>query len=93
MYDRVALGRLLRNAREQRGMTITALGGAVGVTCSYLSDIERGEKNISPEMLDAIARVLSLRGPAYRQLFVTRGRLPPHVERHFMARPWPHRPP
>lgn len=92
MYDRVALGRLLRDARERREMTLTALGDAVGVTCAYLSDIERGQKSIPPETLDAIAGVLSLRGEAYRQLFVTRGRLPPHVEQHFMERPWPRRP-
>lgn len=92
MYDRVALGRLLRDARERSAMTLSALGDAVGVTCAYLSDIERGQKSIPPETLDRVAGVLSVRGAAYRTLFRLRGRLPPHVERHFMERPWPKRP-
>lgn len=92
MYDRAALGRLLRTAREQQGLTITAVGAAVGVTCAYLSDIERGEKTIPPETLERIAEVLSLRGAAYRNLFRARERLPPYVEAHYMERPWPRRP-
>lgn len=92
MYDRVALGRLLRDAREKTGMTQTAVGASLGVTCAFISQVEMGAKTISPETLDRAARVLSVRGAGYRALFRMRQRLPPHVERHFMERPWPRRP-
>lgn len=46
--------------REYRGMTQEALGEAVGVGKSYISQIEAGKKTGSMQVLKALAEVLSL---------------------------------
>ena len=61
----------------------------IGTGLSYVSNVESGQSAISPETLEKLVEVLSLDEQDYRRAFEYRGRLPPHVERHFMAAPWP----
>ncbi len=51
-------------AREERGLTKTALARKVGVTLSLISEIEKGTRNAHPEMIRRLAK--ALRVPAYR---------------------------
>jgi transcriptional regulator with XRE-family HTH domain len=59
MLLRHALGEQLRHARRDSGMSIRALSAAAGVSIGYLSEIERGRKEVSSEILAAICRALS----------------------------------
>lgn len=45
--------------REYRGMTMTELANAVGVSQGYLSDIESGKKDGSVKVIKAIADALN----------------------------------
>lgn len=88
-YQREALGRLLHDARNKRGLRLLDVATQIGTGLSYVSNVESGDSTVSPETLDKLAEVLSLDERDYRRAFEYRGRLPPHVERHFMAAPWP----
>ena len=51
------LGKEIRSARTQRGDRLSDLSG---VSPQYLSEIERGMKDPSSEMIDAIAGALGM---------------------------------
>ncbi|HEV8352922.1 MAG TPA: helix-turn-helix transcriptional regulator, partial [bacterium] len=48
-------GRAVRSIREERGMTLEALAEAAGVSASYLSEVERGLKRPSTDVVAKIA--------------------------------------
>lgn len=54
------LGKRLRAARKERGLTLAQLGQQVGLSVSYLSQVERGATMPSLPKLTAIARTLSV---------------------------------
>jgi transcriptional regulator with XRE-family HTH domain len=54
-----ALGKAIRQLREERGMTQEALAHAAGVTVGHLSTIERGHSNPTWATVKAIADGLS----------------------------------
>ncbi len=55
----------LRQARVQAGVSLRAMARAAGYSAPYVSDLERGHRELSPTMLDAfeqaIARLRALR--------------------------------
>lgn len=53
-----ALGRAIRQLREERGMTQEALAHAAGVTVGHLSTIERGHSNPTWATVKAISAAL-----------------------------------
>ncbi len=55
---RHALGQVLRDLRSRRGLTLQAAGSLAGVSFTYISQVERGHKEISSELLAALAPVL-----------------------------------
>lgn len=57
---REALGRQLRGEREFRGERIADVAGRAGVSPQYLSELERGKKDPSSEMLEALAGALDI---------------------------------
>jgi transcriptional regulator with XRE-family HTH domain len=57
---RWAIGTVLRRARQRQGMTLRDLAAASGVSVPYLSEIERGRKEASSEVLSSICRALGL---------------------------------
>jgi transcriptional regulator with XRE-family HTH domain len=57
---RVALGTLLRRRREEAEQSLSGLAGAADVSPAYLSEVERGLKDISSDRLVAIARALEV---------------------------------
>ena len=62
---KVRLGQVVRELRKQRGLTQAALGKAVGVTVSQISNIEVGHTPPSLDTLTRIARALRARLPEF----------------------------
>jgi transcriptional regulator with XRE-family HTH domain len=58
---REAVGRELREERRTAGRTLADVAGEAGVSTQYLSEIERGRKEPSSEVLGAVAGALGLR--------------------------------
>lgn len=57
---RELVGQVLRDARAKRGETQRDVAGRAGVSVQYLSEIERGRKEPSSEMLAAVGGALEL---------------------------------
>lgn len=57
---REAVGHELRRERSDRGERLSDVAGRAGVSVPYLSEVERGRKEPSSDVLAAIARALDL---------------------------------
>ncbi|MGW4947648.1 helix-turn-helix domain-containing protein [Actinoplanes sp. NPDC004185] len=57
---RSAIGTVLRRLRHQQGRTLQDVADAAGVSLPYLSEIERGRKEASSEILASICAALGL---------------------------------
>ncbi|MFI6867557.1 helix-turn-helix domain-containing protein [Nocardia sp. NPDC050406] len=55
---REALGQRLRTIRQEQGSTLVETAGRAGVSPQYLSEVERGRKEPSSEMIEAMAGAL-----------------------------------
>lgn len=55
---REALGQRLRSMRQEQGETLVETAGRAGVSPQYLSEVERGRKEPSSEMIAAMAGAL-----------------------------------
>jgi transcriptional regulator with XRE-family HTH domain len=60
MLMRDAIGTVLRRLRTERGTTLRALSEESRISIPYLSEIERGRKEASSEILAALCRVLEI---------------------------------
>ncbi|ANF32463.1 transcriptional regulator [Leifsonia xyli] len=60
MLLRHAIGSVLRRIRTERGTTLRELSEHSRVSVPYLSEIERGRKEASSEILAALCRVLGV---------------------------------
>jgi transcriptional regulator with XRE-family HTH domain len=58
---REAVGQELRDERQDVGRTLADVADEAGVSTQYLSEIERGRKEPSSEVLQAVAGALGLR--------------------------------
>ncbi|MCL3861572.1 helix-turn-helix domain-containing protein [Actinotalea sp. K2] len=58
---RSLLGAVLRHHRLAQGRTLREVAGRAQVSVAYLSEIERGRKEVSSEVLGAVCRSLDLR--------------------------------
>ncbi len=54
------LGDVLRGARMQRGMTLRELSAQARVSLGYISEIERGQKEASSELLASLCQAMDL---------------------------------
>ena len=66
---RVHLGVVLRAMRVEQGKTLREISQGANVSLGYLSEIERGCKEVSSEMLAAICEALG--EPLWRVLIMT----------------------
>jgi transcriptional regulator with XRE-family HTH domain len=57
---RSALGEVLRGVRMQRSMTLRELSAGARVSLGYISEIERGQKEASSELLAALCEALDV---------------------------------
>ena len=55
------LGAALRAARQRQGRTLRDVSEVAGVSLGYLSEVERGRKEASSELLVAICGALGVR--------------------------------
>src|SRR5256885_559069 len=69
-------GSLIRDRRQERGITLTALAAGLGLTKSYLSMLEIGHRSPADEQFDALAQALEIPADVLR---VAAGRLPADV--------------
>ncbi|GAB2769179.1 helix-turn-helix domain-containing protein [Terrabacter sp. AAH1] len=70
---REVYGRLLRGLRTRQGRTLAEVAARAGISVAYLSEVERGLKEPSSEVLEAIcisldSSIMSLVGAAHRDL-------------------------
>ncbi|MEO6997102.1 MAG: helix-turn-helix transcriptional regulator [Terracoccus sp.] len=76
---REVYGPLIRRLRTRQGRTLTEVAARAGVSVAYLSEIERGLKEPSSEVLEAVCAALGssivhLVGAAHRELVIESGR-------------------
>lgn len=57
---RDAVGQILRSARSEQGRTLRDVAHDARVSLGYLSEVERGQKEASSELLSAICSALGL---------------------------------
>jgi len=74
------VGAILRQQREEQGRTLRDVAEHARVSIAYLSEIERGRKEASSEVLAAVCRALGLRlvdlvGTAHARLALVEGRV------------------
>ncbi|WP_143515661.1 helix-turn-helix domain-containing protein [Pseudooceanicola marinus] len=50
----------IRELRKERGLTLAALAGMVGISTPHLSDIERGKKNLNNHLIMRVAEALDV---------------------------------
>ena len=58
---REVVGDVLRDERHRQGRTLADVAEAAAVSLPYLSEIERGRKDVSSDVLGAVAGALDLR--------------------------------
>lgn len=59
MLYRNALGEVLRETRTEQRRTLRWVSQQARIALGYLSEVERGQKEISSELLDSVATALS----------------------------------
>jgi transcriptional regulator with XRE-family HTH domain len=70
---REVVGKRLRERRQHRGSTLTETAARAGISPQYLSELERGRKDPSSEILAAVVGALGtsmaeISGQAYHDL-------------------------
>ena len=55
---RAELGEVLRSLRQSQGRTLREVSSSAQVSLGYLSEVERGQKEASSELLEAICSAL-----------------------------------
>lgn len=57
---REALGGVLREERMRRGLTLRELSGRARISLGYISEVERGQKEASSELLSSLCDALEM---------------------------------
>ena len=63
MIYRHALGQVIREERLAQSKTLRTISGTGRIALGYLSEVERGDKEVSSEIFEGIANALGI--PAY----------------------------
>lgn len=76
---REVFGRVLRQERTRQGRTLAEVAGEAGVSTQYLSEVERGRKEASSEVLSSVCDALGgsmieFVGGVHRELLGSRPR-------------------
>lgn len=58
MHLNIAIGDAIRTARMEKGMTLRDLSAKSHISLGYLSEVERGTKDVSSVVLDCVSRGL-----------------------------------
>lgn len=78
------LGAYIRQARVRQGVTLRQLASRLGITPSYLSDIENDRRVPAQEVLEGISRHLRL---DLDELLARAGRLDPETQEYLKRSP------
>ena len=78
---RTALGEVLREERQEQDRTLADVAESAAVSLPYLSEVERGRKDVSSEVLTAIAGALELDVPTVLERTARRLRVRAGVQR------------
>lgn len=78
------LGEVLREYRQRQGRTLREVSSDARVSLGYLSEVERGQKEASSELLSSICKALNVPLSHVLRLVADRvdfseGRIPPHM--------------
>lgn len=57
---RELMGEILRAERAEQGQTLRQVAAQAGISLGYLSEVERGQKEASSELLAAICQALQM---------------------------------
>jgi transcriptional regulator with XRE-family HTH domain len=57
---RLEIGDVLRSHRQRQGKTLRQVAAKASVALGYLSEVERGQKEVSSEILASVAEALSV---------------------------------
>lgn len=57
---RQEIGDVLRTHRQERGQTLRQVASKASVALGYLSEVERGQKEVSSEILASVAEALEV---------------------------------
>jgi transcriptional regulator with XRE-family HTH domain len=57
---RQEIGDVLRSHRQRQGQTLRQVAGKASVALGYLSEVERGQKEVSSEILASVAEALAV---------------------------------
>ncbi len=60
MLVRQEIGDVLRTHRQRQGRTLRQVAGSASVALGYLSEVERGQKEASSEILSSVADALGV---------------------------------
>ncbi len=82
--SRRPLGDRIRQARERSGVRLRALAAELGISPSYLSDIENGKRTPAHRLLVEICRRLRL---DLDELLAAAGKLDPETRRYLRRSP------
>ncbi len=66
---RQEIGDVLRDFRLQKGRTLRQVASKASVALGYLSEVERGQKEASSEILASVAEALTQYVTAHRPVF------------------------
>lgn len=86
---RETLGRLLRTRREAAGRTLTAVAEAAELSPAFLSEVERGLKDVSTDRLVHLAHALDV---SAAEIYLNLARELGGGSSSTEARAWPHDP-
>ena len=75
---RTIIGEVLRDERHRQDRSLADVAGAAAVSLAYLSEVERGRKEISSDLLDAVTTALEL--PLVEVLERSADRLRPRMQ-------------
>lgn len=78
---RTALGEVLREERREQERTLADVAESAAVSLPYLSEVERGRKDVSADLLGAIAAALELDVPTVLERTARRLRTSAGVQR------------
>lgn len=78
MLVRSTIGEVLKDLRLEQGKTLRTISADARVALGYLSELERGQKEASSEILDALAFALGV--PTYQIIVEAGYRMMPSVE-------------
>ena len=84
MSETVDAARLLRRLRQDRGQSLRAAAGDLGVAASHLSRLERGEKSPSDDLIRRAAQYYGLDNDL---VTLESGRVPPDIIDILRSRP------